>query len=147
MILHDILYKAGQRDARELRAEAHGLTGTQIIASEHCVPAFDAEKDYSQWPVGGPVADDGQVWTLIQPHNAAHYPGLRPSGNRACWGLAHTTDPEKAKAWVDPFGTSGLYMAGECYRDASGKVHRCLADGTAYSAAALPSAWEDAADD
>lgn len=142
MITHDILFRAGQRDARELRAEAQALTGTQIIAREHCVPAFDPGKDYTDWPVGAPVADEGQVWVMIQPHNAAHYQG-RPGSLRALWGLAHTTDPARAKAWVDPLGTSGLYMAGECYRGEDGKIYRCKADGTAYHAEALPDGWEE----
>lgn len=107
------------------------------------MPDFDAQKDYSACPAGTPVADEGQVWTLIQPYNAANYQG-RPSTLRALWGLCHTKDPAKAKAWVDPYGTSGMYMTGECYKDASGTVHRCLQDNVVYDAAALPSAWEDA---
>ncbi|MGM9556548.1 MAG: hypothetical protein ACI3VM_09005, partial [Oscillospiraceae bacterium] len=109
---------------------------------ESKVPDFDAQKDYSACPVGTPVADEGQVWTLIQPYNAANYQG-RPSTLRALWGLCHTKDPAKAKPWVDPLGTSGMYMTGECYRDADGKVYRCKQDNCVYDVAALPSAWED----
>lgn len=145
MITNEIMFRAGQRDARELRAAAHGMTGTEIIAREISVPPFDPEKDYTDWPVGGPVADEGQVWTLIQPHNAAHFPGLRPSGNRANWGLTHTKDPAKAKPWVDPFGTSGLYLKDECYLDKQGRVHRCLVEQTNFDAVAMPSYWEDVA--
>lgn len=133
----------GADDAAALRVKANTMTGTEIIAAEIAVPDFDATKDYSACPVGTPVADEGQVWKLIQPYNAANYQG-RPSTLRALWGLCHTTDPAKAKPWVDAYGTSGMYMKGECYKDASGKVHRCLQDNVVHDASALPSAWEDA---
>lgn len=132
----------GADDALNLRGRASTMDGTAIIAEESKVPDFDAQKDYSACPVGTPVADEGQVWKLITPHNAANYQG-RPSTLRALWGLCHTTDPAKAKAWVTPLGTSGMYMAGECYRDADGKVYRCKQDNCVYDVAALPSAWEE----
>lgn len=133
----------GADDALNLRGRASTMDGTAIIAEESKVPDFDAQKDYSACPVGTPVADEGQVWKLIQPHNAANYSG-RPSTLRALWGLCHTTDPAKAKPWVDAQGTSGMYMKGECYKAADGKVHRCLQDNVVHDASALPSAWEDA---
>lgn len=135
------IYRSGRIDALDLQARAANMTGTELIAEEEKAPAFDTDKDYSGWPVGAPVADEGQVWILIQPYNAAHYQG-RPSTLRALWGLAHTTDPARAKPWVDPYGTSGMYMAKECYRAEDGTVYRCKGDNTVYDAAALPSAWE-----
>ena len=141
MSMTDIFRSLGRADALKLREEAHSLSGTQIIDREHSAPAFDPQKDYSAWPAGAPVTDEGQVWLLIQPHNAAHYAG-RPSTLRALWGLAHTTDPKKAKPWVDAHGTSGIYMAGECYRDADGVVWRCLQDNTIHAAGAAPERWE-----
>lgn len=136
------LYNQGRTDALALQKEAPALTGTQIIRREVSVPDFDPARDYTSWPRMAPVADEGQVWLLLIPHNASHYPGSRPSTNRACWGLAHTTDPDRAKPWVDPYGTSGLYMEGECYRDKAGTVYRCKANDTAYDAQALPDKWE-----
>lgn len=141
MSMTDIFRSLGRSDALKLREEAHGLTGTQIIDREHSAPAFDPTKDYSAYPVGAPVTDEGQVWLLIQPHNASHYEG-RPGTLRALWGLAHTTDPARAKPWVDPYGTSGLYMRGECYKAADGTVYRATADSLAYDASALPASWE-----
>ena len=138
-----IMYAAGRENALALQGEAPGLTGTEIIHRERDVPDFDPEKDYSQWPAGAPVADEGQVWTLIQPHNASHYQG-RPSTLRALWGLCHTTDPAKAKPWVDPYGTSGLYLLGECYRAVDGTVYRCQVDQTNFDAVAMPDHWEAA---
>lgn len=132
----------GADDALNLRERASTMDGTAIIAEESKVSDFDAQKDYSACPVGTPVADEGQVWTLIQPYNAANYQG-RPSTLRALWGLCHTTDPAKAKPWVDAYGTSGMYMKNECYKAADGKVYRCKQDNCVHDAAALPSAWEE----
>jgi hypothetical protein len=139
-----IMYEEGRRNAEALRKEAASLTGTEIIARETDIPDFDQAKDYTSWPRGSAVGDEGQVWLLEIPHNAAHYPGLRPAGNRACWGLAHTTDPEKAKDWVSPYGTSGLYMEGECctYK---GHVWRNLYDRNEFPPMTLnvENRWED----
>lgn len=142
MNLVEMFRELGRYNALKLRAEAKDLTGTEIIDRENSIPMFDVEKDYSEWPLNAPVSDNGQVWLLLQPHNAAAYPALRPETNRACWGLAHTTNPEKARAWVDAYGTSGMYMIGECYRTEDGIVYRALQDNLVYDAAALPSAWE-----
>ena len=141
MSMTEVFRSLGREDALRLRKEASSLNGTQIIDREHSVPAFDPQKDYSAWPVGSPVMDEGQVWLLIQPHNASHYAG-RPSTLRALWGLAHTTNPAKAKPWVDPYGTSGMYMLGECYADEDGVVWRCKQDNTVYDATAWFDGWE-----
>lgn len=137
----DIFRNAGRAAALELRGAASGMTGTEIIAREQDAPYFDPEKDYSAWPAGSPVQDDGQVWLLIQPYNAANYP-QRPAELRALWGLAHTKDPAKAKPWVAPYGISGLYMTGECYVDESGVVWRSLYDNVDFPASVLPDKWE-----
>lgn len=140
MSMIDVFRSLGRADALKLREEAHSLSGTQIIDREHSIPAFDGKKDYSGFPVGSPVTDEGQVWTLIQPHNAAHYDG-RPSTLRALWGLCHTKNPAKAKAWVAPEGTSGMYMTGECYKDADGNVWQAKQDNLVYDAATWPDGW------
>lgn len=103
----------GRLAALELQTRAPDMSGTEIINEEDKIPAFNPEKDYSAWAVGSPVADEGQVWLLLQPYNAANFSG-RPSTLRAMWGLAHTTDPIKAKPWVGPYGTSGLWKINEC---------------------------------
>lgn len=141
MSMREVFYSLGRSDALALRSEAANLTGTQIIDREYSAPAFDPAKDYSGWPVGSPVADEGQVWTLIQPYNAANYAG-RPSTLRALWGLCHTKNPAKAKPWVDPYGTSGMYMAGECYRDECGDVWRAVLNDLDHDAKAFPEGWE-----
>lgn len=138
----EIFRAAGRAAALELRSTAANLTGTEIIDREHDAPSFDPEKDYTGWPVDSPVCDDGQVWLLIQPYNAAHYP-QRPAELRALWGLAHTKNPAKAKPWVDAYGTSGMYMTDECYIDDNGVVWRCKQDNVVHPASALPTAWQE----
>jgi hypothetical protein len=137
----EVFRSLGRSDALKLREEAPKLSGTEIIDREYCAPAFDPQKDYGAFPAGSPVTDEGQVWLLLQPYNAAHYEG-RPSTLRALWGLAHTKNPAKAKPWVDAFGTSGMYMKDECYRDEEGTVWRCLNDNTVHTAAKYPAGWE-----
>ena len=137
----EVLRDLGQRQAAELRTGAADMSDTEIIALERAVPAWDKQQDYTGWPAGAPVADEGQVWLLIQPHNAANYEG-RPATLRALWSLAHTTDPARAKPWVEPQGTSGMYMKGECYLAKDGTVYRSLQDNCVWDADAMPSYWE-----
>ena len=139
-VILGLMRARGRADALDLRARAGDLDGTALIAEEEKIPSWDPERDYSNWPAGAPVADEGQVWVLIIPHNAAHYAG-RPASLRALWGLAHTKDPARAKPYVAPLGTSGLYMEGECCVD-GGAVYLCRENNTAYSPAELPSAWQ-----
>lgn len=137
-----IFREAGRAAALKLREVANNMTGTEIIAQERDIPLFDSKKDYTGWPVGSPVADEGQIWLLLQPYNAANHAG-RPSNLRALWGLAHTTNPAHARPWVAPYGTSGMYMKGECYIDGNGKVKRALQDNLVWDAEAYPQGWED----
>lgn len=138
----------GRADALDLAARAPAMDGTAIIAEEQKIPAWNQNADYTGQAPGIPVQDEGQVWLLIQPHNAAHYPG-RPSANRALWGLAHTKDPAKAKAWVASYGTSGLYKIDECctYPHTDGSIHafRNLYDNNEFPPLTMnvENRWED----
>ena len=139
----DIIRRSGRADALDLRERAPSLTGTEVIAEESKVPAFDPAKDYTNWPVSAPVADEDQVWILLIPHNAANYSG-RPSTLRALWGLAHTTDPAKAKPWVASYGTSGLYKLDEVCTY-NGHIWRNLYNDNEYPPETLNAEdrWED----
>lgn len=141
-IVLGVMRDAGRRDAASLRAMAPDMDGTAIIREEQKAPDFDPTKDYTDWPRGSPVTDEGQVWLLLQPHNAANCEG-RPSTLRALWGLAHTKDPDKAKPFVAPYGTSGVYMAGECVLE-DGAVYQCKRDNVDHPPAELPDAWDKA---
>lgn len=73
-----VMRAQGKADALDLRARAPELDGTALIDEENKIPVFDGSKDYTSWKVGSPVRElvDGewQVFTLLQPHNASHYP-------------------------------------------------------------------------
>lgn len=120
----EIMRAQGKADSLNLRERAPSMSGTEVIAEEHKIPNFDPTKDYTSWKSGSPVTDDGQVWLLIQPYNAAHHP-QKPAELRAHWGLAHTKDPAKAKPWVASYGVSGLYMVDEVciYPNKEGVLH------------------------
>lgn len=139
-LVWSVMMAVGQNDAKDLRSRSTDMTSTEIIREETKIPDFDPKHDYSDWPMGAPVQDEGQVWILLQPHNASFYEG-RPSTLRALWGLAHTKDPSRAKPFVEPYGTSGMYMEGECVNE-GGVVYRCLQDNVVYSPYVLPDVWE-----
>lgn len=141
-VITTAMYNQGKADALNLRSRAADMTGTEIIDEESKIPAFDSQKDYSKWVVGAPVADEGQVWILLSPYNAAKYDEHRPSTLRAHWGLCHTKDPYKAKHWVDAYGISGMYMTDECYLAEDGTVYRAKQDNLVHNAAAYPDGWE-----
>ena len=132
----------GAYDALKLQNEAAEgvVTETEIIDREEAVPVFDPEKDYTGWRVNSPVADEGQVWLLLQPYNAANYEG-RPSTLRALWGLAHTKNPERAKPYVAPLGTSGLYQEGECMIWTDGLTYISAIKDNSYTPEGYPQGW------
>ena len=126
--------------AKDLRARSPEMDGTAIIAEEEYVPMWGAEKDYTAVVVGAPVQFEGQVQTLLQPHNASHYTG-NPATLAALWRVKHTTDPDKAKPWVKPTSTSDMYLENECMLWTDGLVYRCLRD-TIYSPEEYAPDWE-----
>ena len=136
----------GRADALDLRARSADMDGTGLIAEERKSPVFDPEKDYSDWTAGAPVrelvGEEYQVFRLLQPHNAAHYPGSTPQNTPALWSICHTTDPLLAKPFLPPSGTSGMYMAGECCTE-GGKTWRCAVDNNVYAPSAYPQNWEE----
>lgn len=131
----------GRADALDLRGRAADMDGTAIIAEEEKIPAWDPEKDYTQWPAGAPVTFEGNVFGLLQPHNAAHYPGATPANTAALWSVRHTKDPNKAKPWIPSLGTSGMYMFDECCTF-GGETYRSIVDNNPYSPGDYPANWE-----
>lgn len=134
----------GLTDALGLRNRAADMDGTAIIAEEEKVPLFDPQKDYIGWQIGAPVAEviDGerQIFTLLQPYNAAYYGGT-PSTLPAIWSIRHTKDPKKAKPWMPSHGISGLYMMDECCTE-DGVVYRSTHNDNQYAPSEYEAWWE-----
>lgn len=132
----------GASDALDLRtkAAANEYTNTEIIDREEAIPAFNGQKDYFTAPVGTPVKEGEQVYGLIQPYNAANYSGT-PSTLPAIWGLKHTKNPAKAKPYVQPQGTSGMYMKDECCLWTDGNVYISKVDNNVYSPSDYATNW------
>ena len=133
----------GKADALALRQKciAREITDTDIINQEQVIPAWSAEKDYSKAAAGTPVIHEGQVYGLIQPHNASYYPNTTPASLPALWRVKHTKDPAKAKPWVKPTSTSDMYLVGECMVWTDGTVKTALRD-TIYSPAEYAADWK-----
>lgn len=130
----------GRSDALDLVSRISGMSDTEIIDEEDKIPQFDPNKDYTGYAIGFAVQDAGQTYGLIQPHNASHYPEQRPVDLSALWGVKHTKNPLKAKAYVRPLGTSGLYMKDECYK-ANDTVYISEIDNNAYTFEEYPQGW------
>ena len=140
--IHTTLRNAGRTDALSLRADAAAgrVTDTEIIDREEAVPAWRNDRDYTTAPIGTPVAYGGQVYGLLQPHNASYYPDTTPAMLAALWRVKHTTNPEKAKPWVKPTSTSDMYRKGECALW-EGQTVRAKRD-TPYSPSEYAGDWE-----
>lgn len=137
MNLQQIVFAQGKADALALRNEAINLTPTEIIARQQSIPHYNPNKDYSSWPLGAPVEHNGQIYVLINQTNAV------PGQASSVWMICHTTNPQDAKPWAEPIGTSGRYMINECYKDENGKIWRSLVDNNIYNAEEMSSSWEE----
>lgn len=132
----------GRADALDLAARASAMDGTAIIAEEDHIPPWREDAAYTADMVGWPVTDDGQVYTILQAHTPANNPGSRPADLPAIYSIQHTRDPKRAKDWLAPNGTSGMYMAGDCAVD-DGHVWRSSIDNNIWRPSEYPDGWED----
>ena len=129
-----------KQNAQHLKEQGESMSGTEIIDQELFVPEW---KPANYQTVGAPVRFDGQVYKVLQAHDSTSNPDWTPDTQPALWSVCHTTDPAKAKPWLEPQGTSGMYYKGECYRADDGIVYRQIYDGgNVYDAAAAPDRWE-----
>lgn len=129
-----------KQNAQHLKEQGEGMSGTEIIDQELFVPEW---KPANYQTVGAPVKFDGQVYKVLQAHDSSQTPDWTPAATPALWSICHTTDPAKAKPWLEPQGTSGMYQLGECCRADGGIVYRQIYDGdNVYDAEAMPERWQ-----
>lgn len=129
-----------KENAQHLKEQGESMSGAEIIDQELFVPEW---KPANYQTVGAPVRYEGQVYKVLQAHDSTANPDWTPAATPALWSICHTTDPAKAKPWLEPQGTSGMYYKDECYRADDGTVYRQIYDGgNVYDAAATPDRWE-----
>lgn len=137
-LLELAMYTYGRTKALELRAAAPNMTDTEIIDQELFVPAWREGPQEA----GAPVGHNGQVFRVLQAHDSTGNPAWNPTDTRSLFSLCHTKNSAKAKPWVAPAGTSGMYYKDECYVDDEGQVWRQIYDGgNIFDAATLPERW------
>lgn len=134
----------GRADALALRekAVAGTITDTEIIDNEEAVPDYNPNANYLNCPTDAPVGHGGQVYGLVIPHNAANHPDTAPGtpGGATLWRVKHTTNPAKAKPWVQPDAVN-LYKVGECMIWTDGFVYQSQRD-TTYSPEEYAPDWK-----
>lgn len=70
-------------------------------------------------------------------------PDIEPGKSPAQWVPYHTTDPKKAKPFIQPTMAEDSYQKGEVCLWTDGKVYRSIKeDANAYSPEAYPQGWE-----
>lgn len=62
--------------------------------------------------MGKPYRWNGQVYRLWQQHDATGQPGWSPDLAFSLWDICHTTDPARAKDYLPPQGSRGLWQTG-----------------------------------
>lgn len=130
----------GLKAATALQEQAPDLTETQIIDREADIPEFDPAVQYLNWTAKAVVRDNDQVWQLLQPYDSTVYTD-RPENLRAQWSLCHTKNPKKAKPYVEPQGTSGMYMKDECCVQ-NDNIYVSTIDNNVWPPDQYPAGWK-----
>ena len=142
----EALRDIGKQKALNLRAKvvANEVDDTSLIEQEELVPNWKAI-DYSNFEIGTPVRDPsdgtGQVYKLWQKHDAAGHDDWNPAAAVSLWDIAHTKNPAKAKPYVAPQGTRGMYMKDEVMIWTDEKVYKSTIDNNVYTPEVRGSYW------
>ena len=142
----EALRDIGKQKALNLRAKvvANEVDDTSLIEQEKLVPNWKAI-DYSNFEIGTPVRDPsdgtGQVYKLLQKHDATGHDDWNPAAAVSLWDIAHTKDPAKAKPYVEPQGTRGMYMKDDVMVWTNGMVYKSTIDNNVYTPEVRGSYW------
>lgn len=142
----EALRDIGKQRALNLRAKvvANEVDDTSLIEQEELVPNWKAI-DYSNFEIGTPVRDPsdgtGQVYKLLQKHDATGHDDWNPAAAVSLWDIAHTKDPAKAKPYVEPQGTRGMYMKDDVMVWTNGMVYKSTIDNNVYTPEVRGSYW------
>ena len=139
-VLIEAMYNYGRTKALELREAAPELTDTEIIDQETFIPTWKE----GMHTIGDPLQYEGQVYRVLQSHDSTGNPTWNPANLPSLFSICHTKNPFKAKSWISPMGTSGMYELGDCYIDNEGIIWRQIYEGdNVYDAVTLPERWEE----
>ena len=132
----------GKNQAAIFRAEVieKDLDGTAVIAKEFIIPEW-REGKYEK--VGAPVKHLGQVYKVWQAHDSTGNPDWSPDKAVSLFDIYHTKDPGKAKPYMPPQGSRGLYDTGECMVWTDGKVYVSTIENNAYTPETYPNGWAE----
>lgn len=136
----------GKQKALNLRAKvvANEVDDTSLIEQEELVPNWKAI-DYSNFEIGTPVRDPsdgtGQVYKLLQKHDATGHDDWNPAAAVSLWDIAHTKNPAKAKPYAAPQGTRGMYMKDDVMVWTNGMVYKSTIDNNVYTPEVRGSYW------
>lgn len=132
----------GAADAQRLRERAVAGTadGTALIAAEEQIPTW-RQRDYTDVPIGTPYKYGDQVYKLWQAHDATNQPDWTPDRAVSLWDICHTTAPAKAKPYVTPQGTRGMYQVGDVCTY-NGVIYRSTAGNNVWAPDTYPQGWE-----
>jgi hypothetical protein len=142
----EALRDIGKQKALNLRAKvvANEVDDTSLIEQEELVPNWKAI-DYSNFEIGTPVRDPsdgtGQVYKLLQKHDATGHDDWNPAAAVSLWDIAHTKDPAKAKPYVEPQGTRGMYMKDDVMVWTNGMVYKSTIDNNVYTPEVRGNYW------
>ena len=137
------LHTQGKAQAQAFRGKAiaESLDGTAVIANEHLLPEWK-QGVYPAEIIGTPLQYEGQAYRVWQAHDSTNNPDWNPRDAVSLFDIYHTKDPEKAKPYMAPQGTRGLYQTGECMVWTDGLVYLSVADNNAYTPEAMPEYWQ-----
>ena len=144
-IYFDAMREKGVNDATTLSAMAVSgeADGTYLIDHEAEIPTWRQRAfNTDETPVGKPYKYNGQVYKLWQQHDSTNQPDWTPESAVSLWDICHTTNSLKAKEYVPPQGSRGLWQVDECCTQ-NGHVWKNLFADNAYDPATLPERWED----